>query len=275
MAWAVDSSEVTSGNVAARQSLRSLRENDRVLFFQRNGNDITFSSVGKIAAVKASEGEQIVEFGETENISPSRSLQVLAYSLRKVTRFDHPARHFRNRINKLNEDDFDTILNGEVYLSRSAFGYFINQLPAERFLEFVRWISIDSSELLIENPDFKALWSRLRSWIESEYIEPFSYIDAIEDLAQQLRGTGVEFERIRIGIRGKNLNASIASLHTNLNTLYVSLGKPMMNSNHALEPQSDLLSRIDLRMSDSSYSELRFENIFRNQPWPITQRIQL
>jgi hypothetical protein len=59
----------------------------------------------------------------------SADLASLAYSLRLVKNLERPLLHFRRGYRTLSVADFDTLLKGEVFVSRTAYYQLLNALP--------------------------------------------------------------------------------------------------------------------------------------------------
>jgi hypothetical protein len=97
---------------------------------------------------------------------PNNSLDQLAFSLLAVEDYYHPAVHFQEQIRTLTKEDYDTVLNGWVYLARTAFGKLANALPLANRLEFRIILLKEFKAEVIQHPDYVKLFGMLYDYID-------------------------------------------------------------------------------------------------------------
>lgn len=184
-------------------------------------------------------------------------LSDLEYSLKSIYRFNNPLVHFQQQFRELPKQDYDTIINGFVYYSRTAFGKLINSIPRQNKLEFMLQAMDNFSTV-----DFKNI--SLYEGLEFLY----NYIDR------------------RILSRGKILIETNNMLKDHLGDILpqqeVGFYNPQNSKTDNLSKQSDIFERLfklqkesDVRrlikksISEDFHLEERFMQIFKQQTWPI------
>ncbi len=100
----------------------------------------------------------------------NNTLDQLAFSLLSVEEYEHPQVHFQAQMRLLPQEDYETVLNGWVYLSRTAFGKLANALPLANRLEFrIRMLKEFKTEIL-PNLDYVALFGMLYDYIDTRIL---------------------------------------------------------------------------------------------------------
>jgi len=101
---------------------------------------------------KEGESFSIVKIDDQKEFGEPRELFVIAGSLKKVYRFMYPERHFRRMIAALDWEDYQTIIENEIDVTRSVFRYLFSCLPDHIQIEFIKTcyedIEIDSKNLI-------------------------------------------------------------------------------------------------------------------------------
>jgi hypothetical protein len=115
-------------------------ESDELILFERAEQSVLF--IGRTSVLQAEtldrEAVQSVSFKQITPFEEERELTALAGSLERVYRFLHPERHFRRKIVRLPEQDFQTIVHNKIDVHRSIFRYLFSALPIELRADFVR-----------------------------------------------------------------------------------------------------------------------------------------
>lgn len=290
-AWAINAEvfDVKSTRISvSRGRLPRLAVKDDVIIFWRQGQEVQFVQAATVLEVNRrkedsdeTDANSFALTSQPGQLEPSRSLADFTYSLVRITRFDNPSRHFRRLISRLPDPDFRTLVDGEIYWSRSAFGFFINQLPPQTFIDFVQSVRDFNPQLLIAEPDFRQLWQLLRTFITDEYIESHYLASAIRSLSLDISKNGAEikFEDLRIGSDDEKVSASLSQLQSNLSAFYSQVST--QNAQNELQKQRTdtsqlaLFESLDSMISEREDSEVRFRQLFRKQSWPSTQPIRI
>lgn len=283
--WAIHDASAINGtltNVEGR--IPNMRERDTVVFFKRGDRDVHFVRRGSVDQVSRSTNKDTgreevsqVTFAVGDDLEPARVLSDFTYSLERITRFASPQFHFRNRIVKLTDSDFDTIITGRIFWSRTGFGTFVNSLPVERLLVFVQRVAETNPGVLLRRADYSVLWPLLRNSILTEYLDAHFFVSEIARLAGNLQETGLDYQQLRIAIAGTNMSGSVATLQHELAGFHETVSNSDTEDLRVMASgdQSALFTRIDGRIERDSDTERIFENIFRATPWPTIHQIQI
>jgi hypothetical protein len=70
-------------------------------------------------------------------LNRNNRLSELEYSLPVVDNYNKPETHFQSQYRALPQNDYETIVNGWIYATRTVFGKLINALPRPNKLEFM------------------------------------------------------------------------------------------------------------------------------------------
>ena len=111
-----------------------------LILFEKDSKQIFFTGTSEVIEVKTVKKEeaffQIVKIDEPKLFEKELDLAVFAGSLKKVYRYLEPYKHFQRRIVALDQDDFETIVNKKLCMSRTIFRYLFSSLPLEIQTEF-------------------------------------------------------------------------------------------------------------------------------------------
>jgi YD repeat-containing protein len=192
-----------------------------------------------------------------QQLKTNNLLSDLEYSLPIIYNYHKPKVHFQQQYRGLQKTDYDTIVNGWVYATRTVFGKMVNAIPRQNKLEFMLR-AIDNFSTI----DFTKI--HLMDGLEFLY----EYIDA------------------RILSRGRILVATNNLIEKKLSDIIppdeVGFISPDGEQNNKLSTQAKIFDELfslekkhNLRQSLKSFiaqkseQEERFEKIFSKQTWPI------
>lgn len=142
---------------------KTVSANDRVLLYKKRGGEVNFVQTTSVEFTKTESisgvGQEVIliQLRSPQDLESPTSLSAVTCSLELITRFDYPSKHFLRPIRKMSVNDFETIEKQSIFWARSAFGFYLNALPTDRFIEFVRHVAMRSPGLLIESPNFHHL----------------------------------------------------------------------------------------------------------------------
>ena len=196
-----------------------------------------------------------------KQLNQNNTLTDLEYSLESVNNFSEPIRHFQTQYRKLIEDDFETIVNGWIYATRTVFGKLVNSIPRQNKLEFMLQ-AIDRFDTI----EFKSV----------------PLLDGLDFLN--------EFIETRILSRGKLLVATNRLISKKLNDLFdkdeVGFIDPMTEKSNRIAPQAAIFEQLLALENDVNLKtnlnkaihanedlESRFEKQFSKKSWPIDLRV--
>jgi hypothetical protein len=130
---------------------------------------------GKIGEAKA-KNRFLLRINVIEDIKNIYSIEDLAYSLYKVYNYEKPWRHFTRSYSFLYKEDYDTIINGRIFLSRTAFGRFLNSLHKEHQKNFVEYFIENEKDVYFSNGDYLKAMELLIDYIENHILYPILYL---------------------------------------------------------------------------------------------------
>jgi hypothetical protein len=78
-----------------------------------------------------------VECNIVDELKENNLLYDLLYSLTKVSNYKFPYKHFARNYTYLDEFDYITIINGRIFIARTAFGKILNALQETHLQEFL------------------------------------------------------------------------------------------------------------------------------------------
>lgn len=250
---------------------------DDLIFIKPSKGDLIFSNSGRISKIGRKDiikGKPVAkgatfsyqnkdaynhyfDFEVKAILNKNNKLSELEYSLPVVENYHKPEVHFQSQYRTLPKNDFDTIVNGWVYATRTVFGKLVNALPRQNKLEFMIEAMDHFSTI-----DFKDT----------------SLIDGLDFLYRYIEH--------RILSRGKLLVATDGIIKNELKDLLppndVGFIDPETNSiqnisNQAdifknlfkLEKEKSLKSSLEDTLKKNRELEARFQKLFIRRAWPV------
>lgn len=98
------------------------------------------------------------------------------YSLRRVTDFKRPIKHFRRKYNRLSVPEFDGILEDNIYQKRTIVGTILNALHRSHQESFLVYLAEKSPEQLLANADMDEVFTVLLEYLNYAVIKPALYL---------------------------------------------------------------------------------------------------
>ena len=167
---------------------------DRLLVLSAVNEKYQFDETAKIESVFFENLEDdgvisIIGLSETKKLD-DLLLDDMLYSLTFVWNTQLPARHFRRGVRLVPEADFNAIVNGSVFLSRSAYFTILGALPEMTRAEFEATEIVGEAQFL-ETGGINAEHLRARRRYESKLRRLQKYID------EQIISVGIELEKLQ------------------------------------------------------------------------------
>jgi len=269
--WAVDVSTLIDKQFTITKSggFAQIHKGDDIVFFSKHPGEAKFVSYSNVVSVRQdreneSENTEYYTIARiSENIPIKNPLRAsdLTYSLERVYRYNKPYRHFYRQYVNLSREDYETIISGLIFWSRTAFGIFINELQREQLNRFIQELAQINPELLLPAPDYYRVWQVLNDFIQEEFVDAASLLKEIHSLVDTL---GTEFN---LGLEYTELGLSTDDygeadlLHKQEEVLSKFI------SSLKFEKQ-DILQELTINI-EKSETELRFQKIFGGTPWPL------
>ena len=248
----------------------SIAENDQAIFFKRAFSNIEFISYGRVSSIVIQDLESgIFRFkAAIDGVSifdHARSLEDFAYSLLKVYRYAVPTRHFRRSYLRLEESDFNALVNAQIFWSRTAFGSFINQLPRMMQMRFMVKLAELQPRVLIERAGYNLIWQVLRDFIKEEYVAAARIFIEIRRQVEELETSQegkLRFEELFFSSDDPDDRPNSISKQEGLFTKF-------FEALTAEEEPISLLEQLDAKVEHEESTEQEFEKTFRGKPWPV------
>lgn len=251
-----------------------IRENDKVIIATPIENDLSFVSEGKITKInhidkfaipinrkgvsllkdKYSHNFQIEIF---KDLKTNNLLSDLEYSIKAVYRFNKPIIHFQKQYRDLPQHDYDTIVQGWIYTTRTIFGKLVNSIPRQNKLEFMLQSMDHFSTVDFKNVSLVDAIDFLYKYIDKRILSRGRLIVETKKLIKEKLSDVLPYAEV--GFFNPE-NAKTDNL-SNQADLFEKL--------FALEKESDIMRNIRERISEDSHLEQRFFQIFKSETWPI------
>jgi len=269
----------TNFSISSKEKSLDIRKNNLLVLLKPDNKDLKFSyngritNVGEITRIPPTTDE-VKRHNKTQTpltikykhnftliagnlLQENNLLSELKYSLTAVDNYNKPEVHFYSQYRKLIKNDYDTIVNGWVYATRTAFGNLVNAIPRKNKLEFMLQ-AMDKFDTI----DFRSI----------------SLLEGLDFL--------YDYINTRILSRGKLLVETNKMIHNKLNDILpvdeIGFFDPSNGESNNLniqalifeelfkmEKQVDLRLALDDAIEKNPDIQKHFIKIFEKQTWPI------
>lgn len=271
--WAVNNrffdEEERTIHMESKRSV-NISNKDHVVIFNSKGGDINFTHHGIIDNIDLSvKNENLYIFtGNLPKVIKFKEIRVikdLLYSVTKIYRYDKPRLHFRRPYIRLTTDDFDTIINDQIFWSRSGFGFFVRELSDLQFAKFLSYLVDSDPTFFLSSQSYSQVWSQFKSFIIQEFLAAINLFKALKYEAEHIEDLDEEnfiFDDLKLSSDENNNKIDNISHQARL-------FDDLAESLYLEHDEKDLFSEIDSAISDNEELEIKFEKKFRGKPWPI------
>jgi hypothetical protein len=240
-------------------------ENNELLFI----NSGTITSIGKVenaplklSAVNPREKSEpsyyhYFDFHIDKALKENNLLSQLEYSLPIVEDYIHPEVHFQSQFRGLSDNDFDTIVNGWVYATRTVFGKLFNSLPRQNKLEFMiqamdKFSTVDfKDKTLLEGLEF------LYEYIERRILSRGRLLVATDDILTKKFGGLLPASEIGL------IDPETKVVHK------IAPQADIFRQLITLEKENSLKESLNKTLNINQGLESRFQKLFNRRGWPI------
>jgi hypothetical protein len=132
----ISTSGDSPGFVITSRRQPSIKDGDTIVTFTYMGRDAEFKDSGKVVGVSHSDAKDEdgyfrtrVSVSEWSPLKEAVDLKSVLYSLTFVHNLEKPYLHFYRGYRSLPTEDFETIISGEVFVSRTAYYTLLEALP--------------------------------------------------------------------------------------------------------------------------------------------------
>lgn len=203
-------------NFATRTKFKG-KIGDGIIFLTRQSGEFSFTSYGIINLIKSKKLEdklyvneiflKIYEITEQVNL-----LENYNYSLKRITNFKRPEVNFKAQLGSLHKAEYEGIIAGEFFYARTAFGKYVNALPQEHQLAFIKYFMEIAPEIYF-NPtkNFDRALEILEDYIENRVTTPARLMnEGFKILTKYVLET--ELDKIGVSKEGKTIDRLIPQI---------------------------------------------------------------
>lgn len=225
----------------------------------------------------------VLEVEVEKRLTDNNELDDYAYSLLAVDNYLKPEAHFRHRLTRLRGFDYQTITQGLIYVSRTAFGRLVNAMPVENKYDFLLYAIDRFGKLEFKNIDYIEAVDLLQQYIEQNILSQGRYlVESERILREELKESGVPMNVVGFGKMEEDDEGAIRSAparrtYGNRNEIkdMPDLLTPQARHFHSLfyyENEKNVMRRLRESVALFQQGEDRFRDVFAKQNWPIDMR---
>lgn len=236
---------------------------EEVLVLAKTKTDWEFTAHYRIANIEVknpdTEYKEItITLALIQEFKEEKLLDDYVYSLRRITNYAYPIKHFSRKYSRLYDAEYEAIVENKIYLKRTILGTVLNAMHSEHQKAFISYIAIEAPELLAGKSDMDKSLTLLLQYLDFTVGTPARYL---RDSAELMKSFISENEISEIGFAEdaediKPTNTQMISQQVDAINDY--LGDMFGFNNQKLGLQ--LLELEDNR---------KFKTLFRNAPLPI------
>ncbi len=250
----------------------SVRHGDGFVFFDMN--EAKFQSYGKIDAV-AKNGQiphrhsekdlkpknSFTVSGEiTNKLTKTNSITDLSYSLLRINSYIKPQNHFKHQLTTVNKNDYETIVKGLIYISRTAFGKIVNSLPHPYKLEFKLLAIQEFKKDELINVEYIKLLDFLHKYLDNKILSKGRILIETDKLIKKKLSDIIPVSDI--GFYGKNKEGKI---------VYDSIDEQarIFRELFDIDANNEIINEIKKAIKENKEIENRFNKLFKRKPLPL------
>jgi hypothetical protein len=247
---------------------------DGLIFIKPQNKDLLFTNlaivdkVGEKRFIKGTTGkgntiinqdhyEHYFNFEVEKTLTKNNRLSELEFSLPVIENYHKPEVHFQSQFRTLPNKDFDTIVNGWVYATRTVFGKLVNALPRQNKLEFMiqamdHFSTIDFRETaLVDGLEF------LYQYIDRRILSRGRLLVATDGIIKKELDSLLPPEDIGF------IDPETRSVQN------ISTQAKIFKSLFDIEKQKSLKKSLQETIKNNQALETRFQKMFNRRLWPV------
>lgn len=179
------------------------------------------------------------------------------YSLLTIENYKKPITHFEQKNRLINNQDYETIKNGWIYISRTAFGKIINSLPYSNRLEFTLFVMKEFNQTTFTKLDYNKLLIFLFEYIDTHILSQGILITESFKLLENLNDPNIPLNDIGFILDSTSSNSdSLKTQSDYFNVLF------------DFEKQVKMIDTIKQDIISNAQEE-RFQKLFQKRTWPL------
>jgi len=242
-----------------------LNTGDKVIFIDQQYFKL-FGTIRSVEIKELGENKYLTQlyFSQIEELRQPYYIYDYAYSLPKIYKhFKNPLRHFIRSYGKLSYQEYDTIINRKIFISRTAFGKLFNSLHIEHRKAFLRQLYNNNSELHFQkNFDFVELYHLLKRYIQDSILNHYTFLQKSIEFFEELK-----INSTTLGFTEPKIEGEQGSLFPRRRKVDNILKQ--LESNKFIETDIKKLDFILSGINEFAQSENTLNELFKNVPLPI------
>lgn len=240
------------------------KEGDEVLILEKIKNKWVFTAQYKILEIIPPKNLQsqykqfVITLELIKEFEGDKLLDDYIYSLRRVTNYATPIRHFNRKYSRLKDAEYEAIVDDDIYEKRTIVGTVLNSMPRDHQEAFILYVAEESPEQLTGKVDIDKVLELLLYYLNYSVIKPAQFLRESANIFKAL------FDEKELADIGFGSDIGIEK-----------------NSFELIAPQVALieifLSQLPLGNNQEIGSQLldvkdnpKFKRLFKNTPLPIT-----
>ncbi|MCH6236786.1 hypothetical protein [Cognataquiflexum rubidum] len=240
------------------------KEGEDVLILEKRRSEWQFISHFSIVKIEvknqeAENKEITISLALVKLFKEEKLLEDYIYSLRRITNYSYPIKHFSRKYSRLFDAEFEAIVEDKIYLKRTILGTILNAMHSEHQKAYINYVALESPELLTGKSDMDKALELLLQYLDFAVIKPAQYLKESVELLKNIV-SDEEIEQIGFA---------------------EDIERQIIKSRQMLKPQVDLINQYlgelfqynnearGIRMLELE-DNFKSKSLFKNSPLPIT-----
>lgn len=166
---------------------------ENIIILDQKKNNLMFTRYYEIAGIEQDKLDDnynkitiVLELKNT--FKEEKLIEDYSYSLFRVSNFKQPLKHFSRIYSRLEDVEFDAIVNDKIYTNRTILGTIFNALHSDHQKSFIEFLASEDPVLLTNKADVDKALNYLYEYVEVNIIEPIKYLKSSGLLFQNVFG---------------------------------------------------------------------------------------
>lgn len=244
--------------ISGRKNYR-FQKNQRALLSRQVNQDIEFHESCVVQRVKKRylEDEDVFEFRITLSsrlpLKEQSLLSNLSFSLEKIYRYGNPYEHFKRKITRISDKDYEVIVQNDIDFPRTTFGKIVNSLHPEHRSQFYELYLEKEAREFSNYKDYSKALRDLKKYVENYVVKSGEYLRSAFRIFKELPGVEGANE---IAFGSEQGMPTIISTQVKLFELF-------------FESWTDAWPALFSEISIAPFSSNNVRRNFDRKPWPI------
>lgn len=254
-----------SNNIKLEYRVKTIPKNEidgKVLFLYQN--DLTKNYefeyeaiINSVEVIRNKESPHLfrIVFDHLKTIDKVINLKDVKYSLKNITNIAKPNRDLSLNLNSISRIEYESIVHGDIFYSRTIFLKLYETLPYKHKLAFYKIIfDLNPYSVTLTN-DHELLLNKLENYIETYILEPAKLFVESSNI---LKSFVDEYSYEKIGFNRTDKPVDNLQIQLNFAQMFISLYN------------KDLFDKFKQTYENFKKTELEFKKVFKNTPSPVT-----